>query len=62
MAAAVVMSSVLGMIFYCIAFLVNDKKRSEAKVDVKALVRIEYLKFKEEHQNHLHSVSRDSII
>ena len=61
MAAAVVMSSVLGMIFYCIAFLVNDVKRSEAKVDKKALIRIEYLKYKEEHQNHLHSTSKDSI-
>ena len=61
MASAVVMSSVLGMIFYCIAFLVNDVKRSEAKVDKKALVRVEYLKFKEEHQNHLQSTSKDSI-
>ena len=59
MAATVVISSVLGMVFYSIAFLVNDVKRLEAKVDRRALVRVEYLKYKEDHPHHLQSASED---
>ena len=60
MAAAVTLSSVLGMIFYSIAFLVNDAKRLEAKVDRKALVRTQYLKYRENHVHSLASASEDT--
>jgi hypothetical protein len=59
MAAAVSLSSIFGMVFYCIAFLVNDAKRLEATVDKKALLRIKYLKFREEHPHTLSSASED---
>ena len=61
MAAAVVFSSAFGMIFYSIAFLVNDARRAEAKIDKKALVRTQYLKYKEEHIHSLNSASEDVI-
>ena len=59
MAAAVTLSSVFGMIFYSVAFLVNDAKRLEAKVDRKALVRTQYLKYRENHIHSLASASED---
>lgn len=59
MAAAVTLSSAFGMIFYSVAFLVNDAKRLEAKVDRKALVRTQYLKYRENHTHSLASASED---
>jgi hypothetical protein len=60
MAAAVLLSSILGMVFYAVAFLVNDVKRQEAKVDNVALMRTKYLKYREEHVHTLSSASEDN--
>ena len=59
MAAFVLLSSILGMIFYALAFLVNDVKRKEAKIDNVALMRVKYLKYREEHVHSLSSASDD---
>ena len=59
MAAFVLISSIIGMISYALAFLVNDVKRKEAKVDNVALIRTKYLQYKEEHVHSLSSASED---
>ena len=59
MAAFVLLSSIFGMVFYAVAFLVNDVKRREAKVDNVALMRVKYLKYREEHVRNLSSASED---
>ena len=61
MAAFVLLSSILVMIFYALAFLVNDVKRKEAKIDNVALMRVKYLKYREEHVHSLSSASEDRI-
>lgn len=63
MASTVVTLSFMGMGFYFRAFLLNDVKRAEAKIDKKALIHEEYLKYKKEHDHsNLASSSEDHIL
>lgn len=63
MAWTIVILSFIGLISYTVAFLLNDVKRAEAKIDKKALIHEEYLKYKEAHKHQsLSSSSEDHII